>query len=94
MLSISNQKNERRAQTIHQEGIHQQHRPVRAVICRVEHILVHTKNQNTIIGTFFTTTYPQGKGVTAAKINKAIKSIVKNIKLKQTRITSTTCREA
>ena len=36
----------------------------------MKHILLHKNNQDTIIGTFFTPTYPQGKGVTAAKMNK------------------------
>ena len=43
----------------------------------MKHILLHTTNQDTIIGTFFTPTYPQGKSVTAAKMNKAIKYAVK-----------------
>ena len=80
-LSISNQKNGRRVQAIHQEAIHLKHCPVRAVICRVKHILLHTTNQDTIIGTFFTPTYPQGTGVTVAKINKTIKNTVKMLNL-------------
>ena len=42
---------------------------------------MHTTNQDTIIGTLFTPTYPQGKGVTAAKMNRAIKYIVKMLDL-------------
>ena len=75
-LSISNQKNGRRAQTIHQEAIHLKHCPVRAVIRRVKHILAHTTNQDTIIGTFFTPTDPEGKSITASKMNKAVKYAV------------------
>lgn len=80
-LSISNQKNRRRARTIHQKAIHLNYCPVRAVICRVKHILLYTTNQDAIIGTFFTPTYPQGTGVTTAKINKAIKNTVKMLNL-------------
>ena len=80
-LSISNQKNGRRAQTIHQEAIHLIHCPVRAVIRRVKHILANTNNQDTIIGTYFTPTDPQGKSVTAAKMNKAVKYAVKALDL-------------
>ena len=42
---------------------------------------MHTINQDTIIETFFTPTYPQGKSVTAAKMNKAIKYAVKFLDL-------------
>lgn len=47
----------------------------------MKHILAHTTNQDTIIGTFFTPTYPQGKSVTAAKMNKAVKYAVKFLNL-------------
>ena len=47
----------------------------------MKHILLHTTNQDTIIGTFFTSTYPQGKSVTAAKMNKAVKYAVKFLNL-------------
>ena len=85
-LSISNQKNGRRAQTIHQEAIYLRHCPVRAVIRRVKHILLHTTNQDTIIGTIFTPTNPQGKSVTASKMNKAVKHAVKFLDLNKKRL--------
>ena len=47
----------------------------------MKHILLHTTNQDTIIGTLFTPTYPQGKGVTAAKMNRAIKYTIKMLDL-------------
>ena len=80
-LSISKQKNEKKAQPIHQEAIHLKHCPVRAVIRKVKHILLHTTNQDTIIGTFFTPTDPQGKSITASKMNKAVKYAVKFLNL-------------
>lgn len=75
------QNNGCRAQTIHQEAIHQRHCPVRAVIHRLKHILSRTNDQDTIIGTFFTTTYSQGKCVTTTKINNAVKQAVKALNL-------------
>ena len=80
-LSISNQKIGHIAQIIDQEAIHQRHCPVRVVIHRLKHILLHTNSQDTIIGTFFTPTCPQGKGVTASKINNTIKRTVKTLNL-------------
>ena len=47
----------------------------------MKHILLHITNQDTIIGTLFTPIYPQGKGVTAIKMNRAIKYIVKMLDL-------------
>ena len=80
-LSISNQKNGQRAQTIHREAIHPKHCPVRAVIRRVKHMLEHTTNQDTIIGTFFTPTDPEGKSITASKMKNAVKYAVKFLNL-------------
>ena len=47
----------------------------------MKHILLHTTNQDTIIGKFFTTTDPQGKSVIASKMNKAVKYAVKILNL-------------
>ena len=79
-LNISNQKNGVRQQTIHQEAIHNPNCPVRAIIRRVKHITNHTRNPQTMIGTYFT---KKGilRHVSGRNINDAIKQSVSELQL-------------
>ena len=70
-LGISNQKNGRRNQVIHQEAIHSDFCPSRALIRRVKHILAHTSDKNTMLGTVFINGVPQA--IQASDITKAIR---------------------
>ena len=72
-LSILNQKNGKRNQTIHQESLHTKNCPNRAVIRQVKYIQAHTTNTNKIIRTYFATESATGKQVTADQMNKAVK---------------------
>ena len=59
-LSISNQKNGKRNQTIHQKVLNTLNCPIRAVIYRIKHIQAHTKDTNKIVGTYYATTASPG----------------------------------
>ena len=80
-LSISNQKNGKRNQTIHQESLHTKNCPNRAVIRRVKHIQAHTTNTDEIIGTYFANKSAPGKQVTPDQMNKAVKRAVTDLRL-------------
>ena len=80
-LSISNQKNGKRSQTLHQEVHNTINWPIRAVIRRIKHIQAHTNDTNKIIGTYFATTFAPGKQDAPNQMNKAVKRAVKDLNL-------------
>ena len=82
-LSISNQKNGKRCQVIHQEAIHNDFCPIRAIIRRLHHILANTINTDTIISTYFQTPFCKGRVITATDINRAVKAAVVELGLEQ-----------
>lgn len=73
-LNIDNQKNGKRNQSIHHEAKQGDTCPVKALIRRIHHILLHTSNGNTIISTYFAN--PSGRVLRATDINSAIKAAV------------------
>ena len=75
-MNISNQKNRKQAQTIHQKVIHTQCFPTRALIQRLKHTLDHTNDKEAIIGTYFTQSHPGDKWITAPMMNTAVKEVV------------------
>ena len=80
-LNISNQKNGRRQQTIHQEALGHSNCPVRAIIRRIKHIQEFTDNPSTMIGTWFNTK-GVGRHITRRLIiNHAVREAVKDLKL-------------
>jgi len=82
-LSISNQKNGKRSQVIHQEATFDQTCPIKAIIRRIKHIQSHTTDHNTMLGTYFTPKHPTGRAITAADINTAVKSSVADLGLER-----------
>ena len=80
-MSISNQKNGKRCQVIHQEAINNECCPIRALIRRIHHILAHTNNPTTIISTYFQSQSCTGRVITATDINRAVKSAVEELGL-------------
>lgn len=82
-LSISNQKNGKRSQVIHQEATCDKDCPIKAVIRRIKHIYAHTADQNTMLGTYFAAPHPLGRALTAADINTAVKSSVSELGLER-----------
>ena len=82
-LSIPNQKNGKRSQVIHQEATLDKVCRIKTVIRRIKHIHDHTTDQNTILGTYFTATYPTGRALTAADMNIAVTSSVSELGLEQ-----------
>lgn len=71
-LNISNQKNGKRNQVIHQEALHNDFCPIRALIRRIKHILDHDKNPNVMIGTVYTANGPNG--IQAREITSAVRT--------------------
>jgi len=80
-LNISNQKNGKRAQTIHQEVTGTPPCPVHALIRQVKHILNHTSDTSTIISTFFSPKYPQGRALRVGCITRALQKAVTHLRL-------------
>lgn len=85
-LRISNQKNGTRGQLIHHQGFQAKDCPVRALAHRVAHITQHTKDDRTILSTYF-----DAKGykhrVTSDQMNKAVKQAIIGLNLAKTGIT-------
>jgi len=52
-MCISNQKNGKKGQSIHHEAFDGEDCPVKALARRVAHIMSHTNNARTMLGTFF-----------------------------------------
>jgi hypothetical protein len=80
-LNISNQKNGKRAQTIHQETTASTPCPVHALIRQVKHILLHTNDTSTIISTFFSPKYPAGRALRTGCITRALQTAVTHLHL-------------
>ena len=80
-LSISNQKNGRRNQSIHQERVACTHCPILALIRRVKHIQSHTSDPSTCIGTYFSSRAHKGRIVGPTDINTAVKQAVTDLGL-------------
>ena len=80
-MSISDQKNGKRSQVIHQEAIHNGFCPIRALIRRLRHILANTSDPTTIISTYFQTPFCKGRVISANDINKGVKSAVTQLGL-------------
>lgn len=80
-LNISNQKNGKRAQTIHQETTNTHPCPVHALIRQVKHILIHTNDTSTIISTFFSPKYPGGRALRTGCITRALKKAITHLRL-------------
>ena len=80
-MSISNQKNGKRSQVIHQEAIHNEFCPIRALIRRIHHIQANTSDPTTIISTYFQTPYCKGRAISANDINQGVKSAVTRLGL-------------
>jgi hypothetical protein len=80
-LNISNQKNGKRAQTIHQETTNTTPCPVHALIRQIKHILQHTDDTSTIISTFFSTRYPKGRALRTTCITRALQKTVTHLRL-------------
>lgn len=82
-LNISNQKNGKRSQTIHHDDLPGPHSPVKAIIRRIKHIHLFSTSPHTLLGTYFNSSYPTGKSVSAADMHKAIQSAVKKLNLQK-----------
>jgi hypothetical protein len=76
-IHLDNQKNGKRNATIHQQTTNTVVCPVKALIRRVVHIRQHTTTSQTLIGTYFTPTRPNGWIITATDINTTLKTAVK-----------------
>ncbi|KAG7368937.1 hypothetical protein IV203_031680 [Nitzschia inconspicua] len=86
-LRISNQKNGRRNQVIHQEATRDVTCPIAAIIRRVHHIRQHTSNPTTMLGTYFTGHKHIAKQVTVTDITTALKNTVQVLVLSRYNIT-------
>ena len=80
-LSISNQKNGKCNQSIHQEAITGDTCPVKALIRRVKHIRAHTSRRDTVLGTYFASTSHKGRILGESDMNTALKQAVKDLGL-------------
>lgn len=80
-LHISNQKNGKRAQTIHQDVTDTPPCPVHALIRQIKHILAHTTNTATIISTFFDKKYPKGRALRTGCMTRALQKAVTHLRL-------------
>ncbi|KAG7353946.1 hypothetical protein IV203_003302 [Nitzschia inconspicua] len=86
-LRISNQKNGRRNQVIHQEATRDVTCPIAAIIRRVHHILQHTSDLTTMLGTCFPGHKQVAKQVTITDITTALKNTVQVLGLSRYNIT-------
>ncbi|KAG7352982.1 hypothetical protein IV203_009030 [Nitzschia inconspicua] len=86
-LRISNQKNGRRNQVIHQEATRDVTCPIAAIIRRVHHIRQHTSDPATMLGTYFTGHKHVAKQVTVTDITTALKNTVQVLGLSRYNIT-------
>jgi hypothetical protein len=80
-LNISNQKNGKQAQTIHQEVTGTPPCPVHALIRQVKQILQYTNDTSTIISMFFSQRYPQGHALRVGCITRALQTAVQHLQL-------------
>lgn len=80
-MSILNQKNGKRNQSVHRRAIDTDYCPVRALIMRVTTVRAHTPNHQANISTYFPNTPSIARELTAADINRAIKHAVTALQL-------------
>jgi hypothetical protein len=78
-LRISNQKNGRRNSTIHHESTNTATCPIAALARRVNHIIRHTTDPQTMLGTFFTSIHRPGRQITSHDISSTIKNTTKTL---------------
>ena len=78
-LSILNQKNGKRNQSIHQEALHTDICPVKALIQHVKHIWRYTRDTNTKLGTYYAA--QTVRQLTTSDMSRAIKNAVTNLGL-------------
>ena len=79
-MKISNQKNGRMGQTIHHDGIDEDHCPIKALARRVHHVLAHNNGDDSALLCM----YNNGSAMTAVTPTDMIRSIrtsVKDLKL-------------
>ncbi|KAG7338688.1 hypothetical protein IV203_037292 [Nitzschia inconspicua] len=86
-LHISNQKNGRRNQVIHQEVTRDVTCPIDAIIHRVHHIRQHTSDPATMLGTYFNGHNHVAKQVTVTDITTALENTVQVLGLARYNIT-------
>lgn len=80
-MSILNQKNGKRNQSVHHKATKADYCPVKALINRVSTILTHTPDHNTNISTYYPTSRYRSRELTAADMNRAIKYAVTTLRL-------------
>jgi hypothetical protein len=80
-LNISNQKNGKRAQTIHQEVTGTPPCPVHALIRQVKQILQYINDTSTIISTFSSQWYSQSRELRVGCITRALQTAVQHLRL-------------
>ena len=81
-LKISNQKNGKRDQVIHQESTNSFYCPIKALIRRITYIKSHTSDTTKVISTYFTNK-STGFIPPASAINTAVKTAVTELHLHQ-----------
>jgi hypothetical protein len=81
-LKISNQKNGKMGQTIHQEGIQQPYCPVKALARRIAHILANGGTANTLLCMYKSSTKGEST-VTPADMILMLRTSVKRLKLNE-----------
>ena len=86
-MSILNQKNGKRNQSVNHHASHTDYCPVRALIMRVSTIMANTANPNTGISTYFPRTKYVSRELTAADVNRAIKHAVTALRLETNGLT-------
>ena len=79
-MFISNQKNGVRGQTIHHEAFEGEDCPIKALARRVAHIMTYTKNQATMLGTYFDQ-YGYKQFIVSDDMNQAVKQAVVNLNM-------------
>ena len=80
-LSISNQKNGKHSQVIHHVALHTPGCPIWAIIRCIKHIQVHTSDQQTTLGSYFSSTHALERTILASVMNTAIKNVVGALEL-------------
>ena len=86
-MSILNQKNGKRNQSVTHHATHTDYCPVRALILRVSTIMANTANPNVGISTYFPRSQYVSRELTAADMNRAIKHAVGALRLETNGLT-------
>ena len=85
-LKITNQKNGRMGETIHQYGIDSKHCPVKAMACRVDHIFTHGGNTDNLLCDVFDKQNQTWLQVTPKHMIQGIRTAVATLNLDATGI--------